>query len=145
MRTGGSLFAHPDTSGTCGCLEVDGLSDHPATIISDQCSFLNGSIRIARLNPDGTLDATFKPEVNGTVFSIAEQADGKIVVGGAFTQLGWQTRNRIARLNADGSLLCTTGEQRCPRDYDASRRQGADRRRLHTDRGATSWALEGAC
>jgi uncharacterized delta-60 repeat protein len=32
------------------------------------------------------------------------QADGKILVGGWFSSLGGQTRNRIARLNSDGNL-----------------------------------------
>jgi uncharacterized delta-60 repeat protein len=59
--------------------------------------------RIARLNPDGTLDA-FNPNANNTVYSIAVQADGKILVGGMFTNIGGQTRNRIARLNFDGTL-----------------------------------------
>ena len=35
--------------------------------------------RIARLNPDGTLDATFDPNANNMVLSIAIQADGKIL------------------------------------------------------------------
>src|SRR5437899_2252969 len=59
--------------------------------------------RIARLNPDGTLDA-FNPNANGTVYAIAVQADGKILAGGFFTSIGGQTRNRIARLNSDGTL-----------------------------------------
>src|SRR5438128_8811130 len=58
---------------------------------------------IARLNPDGTLDA-FNPNANGTVYGIAVQADGKILAGGLFTSIGGQTRNRIARLNSDGTL-----------------------------------------
>ena len=41
--------------------------------------------RIARLNPDGTLDTTFNPDANETVYAIALQADGKILVGGFFT------------------------------------------------------------
>src|SRR5438132_14266909 len=53
---------------------------------------------IARLNPDGTLDA-FNPNANGTVYAIAVQADGKILAGGGFTSIGGQTRNRIARLD----------------------------------------------
>ena len=61
--------------------------------------------RIARLNPDGTLDTAFNPNANGTVYAIAVQADGKILVGGAFTQrIGGQTRNRIARLDATTGL-----------------------------------------
>ena len=43
--------------------------------------------RIARLNPDGTLDPVFDPNANAEVFSIAVQADGKILAGGNFTTL----------------------------------------------------------
>ena len=61
--------------------------------------------RIARLNPDGTLDAAFNPNANGTVYSIALQADGKIVVGGSFySDIGGQSRNHIARLDATTGL-----------------------------------------
>ncbi|MGI8604664.1 MAG: hypothetical protein ACR2OZ_16960 [Verrucomicrobiales bacterium] len=59
--------------------------------------------RIARLNPDGTLDNVFDPNANSDVLSIALQADGKILVAGTFTganSIGGQTRNRIARLDA---------------------------------------------
>lgn len=58
--------------------------------------------RIARLNPDGTLDTGFDPNANNSVYSIALQPDGKILVGGAFNganSIGGQTRNRIARLD----------------------------------------------
>src|SRR2546430_2444793 len=57
--------------------------------------------RIARLNPDGTLDAAFNPNANSIVRAIAVQADGKILVGGNFAganSIGGQTRNSIARL-----------------------------------------------
>jgi uncharacterized delta-60 repeat protein len=60
--------------------------------------------RIARLNPDGSLDSSFNPGANGDVFSLAVQADGKILAGGTFTAIAGQTRNYIARLNADGTL-----------------------------------------
>src|SRR5438552_4006219 len=60
--------------------------------------------RIARLNPDGTLDTAFNPNANDIVWSMALQVDGKILVGGNFTGIGGQTRNRIARLNPDGTL-----------------------------------------
>src|SRR5438874_4125607 len=56
--------------------------------------------RIARLNPDGTIDTAFDPNANGSVDAIALAADGKILVGGAFISLGGQTRMRIARLDA---------------------------------------------
>ena len=61
--------------------------------------------RIARLNPDGTLDTAFNPNANNIVYSIAVQADGKILAGGDFTNsIGGQTRNRIARLDATTGL-----------------------------------------
>jgi uncharacterized delta-60 repeat protein len=56
--------------------------------------------RIARLNPDGTLDTAFDPNSNSDVFSIAVQADGKILAGGDFIIIGGQARNAIARLDA---------------------------------------------
>src|SRR5437016_2833607 len=60
--------------------------------------------KIARLNPDGTLDTAFNPNANNAVLSIAIQADGKILVGGYFGSIGGQTRNNIARLDATTGL-----------------------------------------
>jgi len=65
--------------------------------------------RIARLNPDGTVDASFDPNADSEVDSIAVQADGKILIGGFFNTLSPNggaavTRKHIARLNADGTL-----------------------------------------
>lgn len=60
---------------------------------------------IARLNADGSLDTTFFPGAgaNNTVSALAIQSDGKVIVGGAFTQMDLNTSPRIARLNTDGS------------------------------------------
>ena len=55
---------------------------------------------IARLNADGTLDTAFNPGVNAGVYTIALQTDGRILVGGIFTNIGGQARNGIARLDA---------------------------------------------
>ena len=43
---------------------------------------------------------SFDPNANDAVIALAVQADGKILVGGVFTFIGGQTRNRIARLTA---------------------------------------------
>jgi len=59
---------------------------------------------IARLNPDGSLDATFNPDLNDTVNALAIQPDNKILVGGDFTQVDEQVHAGIVRLNPDGSL-----------------------------------------
>lgn len=66
--------------------------------------------RVARVNTDGTLDATFLPGTgaNNPVLSSAIQpADGKIIIGGNFTTYNGTARNRIARLNTDGTLDLT--------------------------------------
>jgi uncharacterized delta-60 repeat protein len=65
--------------------------------------------RIARLNANGTLDATFDPGTgtNGTPWHLALQPDGKVLIGGAFTEVNGVARNRIARLNANGTLDAT--------------------------------------
>jgi uncharacterized delta-60 repeat protein len=61
---------------------------------------------LARLNADGSPDVSFNPGSgpNGTVLSVALQPDGKVVIGGSFTTVNGTNRNRIARLNANGSL-----------------------------------------
>ena len=62
---------------------------------------------IGRLNDDGTPDATFNPAglgANSTVYALAVQTDGKIVIGGDFTAVNGTALNHIARLNADGSV-----------------------------------------
>jgi uncharacterized delta-60 repeat protein len=63
---------------------------------------------LARLNANGIVDSGFNPGAGGgeypSVYSLAVQADGKILVGGEFTTLGGQPRTNIARLNADGTL-----------------------------------------
>ena len=41
--------------------------------------------RIGRLNPDGSLDASFNPGANDTVTALVVQPDGKILVVGGFT------------------------------------------------------------
>lgn len=58
---------------------------------------------IARLDPTTGLADTWDPNANNSVTAIALQADGKILVGGAFgvgTSIGGQSRFRIARLDA---------------------------------------------
>ena len=60
--------------------------------------------RIARLNPDGTLDTAFNPNADDVVYSIVVQGNGKILVGGNFRSIGGQTRHYIARLDATTGL-----------------------------------------
>lgn len=59
---------------------------------------------LARLQPDGSLDATFHPTPDLIVFAIGLQASGHLVVGGGFTSIDGAPRQRVARLNPDGSV-----------------------------------------
>lgn len=59
---------------------------------------------IARLNADGTLDATFTPRVDGPVKTIALQADGKYLIGGTFQQADGEHHHLLARLLPSGRL-----------------------------------------
>ena len=54
--------------------------------------------RLARLNPDGTLDG-FNPVVSSNVYATAIQSDGKILIGGVFVTVNGVSRRRIARLD----------------------------------------------
>ncbi|GEM_PF-83259 len=63
--------------------------------------------RFVRLNTDGSLNAAFNNNLgtgfNNTVFNQAIQTDGKIVIVGKFTTFNGVTRNRIVRLNSNGT------------------------------------------
>ena len=78
-------------------------------------------LRLARLNPDGSLDSTFAPAIENIpgenpadssnpgypvseVYAITVQPDGKILVGGEFNAVNGVPDVRFARLNPDGSL-----------------------------------------
>jgi uncharacterized delta-60 repeat protein len=70
----------------------------------------DGSARyLTRLNSDGSIDATFNPQIgNGNSpasdLEASLLAEGKILIGGNFTSVNGVARNNLARLNADGSL-----------------------------------------
>lgn len=71
----------------------------------------SGVTRLARLYPDGSLDVAFTNALtsgglNGTVYAIAVQSNGKIIVGGDFTfyQSSLNQVGHIIRLNSDGTM-----------------------------------------
>jgi uncharacterized delta-60 repeat protein len=67
--------------------------------------------RIVRLNTDFSIDDTFVygTGFNGEAVALAIQSDGKILVGGNFTTYKGTARNRIIRLETDGSIDTTFG------------------------------------
>lgn len=77
-------------------------------LIGGSFSFYNGSPanKIIRLNSDGTVDETFDSGTgfDEVVWTISVQSDGKILVGGFFSQYNGIPYNRLIRLNSDGSV-----------------------------------------
>ncbi|MEG4969991.1 DUF4347 domain-containing protein, partial [Microcoleus sp. B6-A1] len=55
--------------------------------------------RIARLNSNGTADATFNSDANSAVLAIAIDNSGNPIVGGFFNNINAQPRTFIAKLN----------------------------------------------
>jgi uncharacterized delta-60 repeat protein len=78
-------------------------------LIAGDFTNVNGTNRnhIARLNADGSLDLSFNPGTgaDGSVYVIALQSDGNIVVGGDFTLINGAVRPRVARLYGDAVVL----------------------------------------
>lgn len=62
---------------------------------------------IVRIDTDGNRDASFHnicKGFNGRVRQILRQPDGKILISGIFSMYNGATRDRLVRLNADGSV-----------------------------------------
>ncbi len=110
LRTDGSLDTPSFGIGTGpnGPVYAVAISASGKIAVGGDFTEFDGSPRngIAVLNADGSLDTTFNPGAgaNNTVNAVAFQTDGKVVVGGAFTQMDLRTSARIARLHTNGSL-----------------------------------------
>src|SRR5262249_21149106 len=115
-----SVDGSPDTSFTPVHANAYGISamtvqEDGRILIGGTFTNINGASRrgLARLNADGSLDNTFAPGVSWPlsgcgggvgVLSVALQSDGKILIGGGFTNVGGFTRKGLARLDPDGSV-----------------------------------------
>ena len=70
-----------------------------------------GATSVSRPHP-GDLDKSFNPEIRGQfVHALAEQPDGKMLIGGMFSHVDGHAAPGIARLNPDGSLDESFGER----------------------------------
>ena len=85
-------------------IQSDGL-----ILVGGNFNDFNGNVRnyLVRLNSDGTEDTEFYTNLgssfNDRVWSIKEQLDAKILVGGDFNDFDGNVRNRLVRLNSDGT------------------------------------------
>lgn len=107
-------------------LNADGTLDSGFNIILDDPNHVdpvfamalqpNGKIIIAintstsaimRVNVDGSFDTSFsctEYSLQTSISSIGLQSDGKIIIGGSFRTFGTLTKNRLLRLNSNGSI-----------------------------------------
>ena len=101
-------------------------------------------IRLARLNADSTVDATFQVNTtSGTgdyfsnlreVYQVRAQSDGKIVVSGWFDYvLGGVTKQNIVRLNSNGSIDGTFNLTHPIPDYSQILLAGQNRFAIYSD------------
>ncbi len=116
-------------------LNVDGSLDNSfnaptnlGTIIdwrldSTERIVFNTSNMFGRLDHDGSLLSTFTVNfgIPGSIKAIATQTDGKIILAGDFIRVNGVSRNRIARVNSDGSLDLTFNAGSGPNSSDISK------------------------
>jgi uncharacterized delta-60 repeat protein len=85
-----------------------GLQQDGKIIVVGNFTLYNGTTanRVLRLLPTGMFDTTFNvgSGADGIVEAVLVQPDGKIVVGGRFSNFNGNSCNRITRLNSDGSV-----------------------------------------
>jgi uncharacterized delta-60 repeat protein len=121
--TGGFLDIGGRTNNGVARLKSDGTADPGFTAVFDHCCpgvwgnsialqadgkvILGGAfdtlnnvsvLNLARLNIDGSLDASFAPAPDAEVTGLALEASGRLLVSGYFTQIGGQARGGMARL-----------------------------------------------
>jgi uncharacterized delta-60 repeat protein len=81
------------------------------TLVSGLFTRVDGLPRtnLFRIHTDGTLDESFKTNFTsgGGILALAQQADGKILVGGYFTNVLGVARRGLARLQLDGTVDTT--------------------------------------
>lgn len=113
VLTGPPATASPDVVAD-GAAQTDGvvfasLQVGDRTIIGGTFTTAGGLPRsnVAAVLPDGSVDPTWDPSVNGTVYALEAADDGsKIFLGGGFTTVGGVSRGRLAAVDpVDGALL----------------------------------------
>lgn len=97
------------TTGIDQFLQVCEALPNGDMLIAGAFSIYNGQAMggIGKIHEDGSADVNFNASgtgANGAVNDFVIQPDGKIIIVGTFTSYNGVARNRIARLNSDGTL-----------------------------------------
>ncbi len=96
------------TAGVNGTIRASHIQADQKILIGGLFSSVAGQARshVARLHADGTVDTSFNPGkgTDGPVYAITSQADGKVIIGGAFSKYNDVPANNIVRVYPDGSI-----------------------------------------
>jgi len=91
---------------TCVAIQPDGK-----IVVAGVFTSFDGTTdnRIVRLNSNGSVDTSFNSGsgFNNSIYALAMQSDGKIILGGDFTTYNGASASRIIRLNTDGTADTT--------------------------------------
>jgi uncharacterized delta-60 repeat protein len=103
-------FADTPVAGTNGPVRALAIREDGSIVVGGNFSQA-GQVtinNIALYKPDGTVDRAFAqkgyPGTNGEVLALAEQSDGRIVLGGRFSAVCGHQRLGVARIDARGNL-----------------------------------------
>ncbi len=95
--------------GANGIVHSVGIQQDGGIIIAGEFTTINGKEYpyIARLLSNGILDEEWgglAVGINGAVFDLGALSDGKVIIGGEFTEISGYSRNSYARLHYSGEL-----------------------------------------
>jgi len=95
-------------SGVNGPVLSVALQTNGQIVIGGNFTAVNGTNMpsVARINADGSLDASFNPGIgpDGSVNAVVVDAAGRVVIGGDFDSVSGYASGGVARLNLDGTL-----------------------------------------
>ena len=99
----GSFRPQPGADLHVAALGLDGAG---RILVGGGFATFNGEVRsrLARVLPDGGVDAGFAPTVKYAVNSVLALAEGGVAIAGDFNTVNAAVRNRVALLRNDGSL-----------------------------------------
>jgi uncharacterized delta-60 repeat protein len=80
--------------------QLEDIGEYDVLVSSDYGTVTSAPVV---LSVNVALPDSFNPTADGTVYSMAIEANGRILVGGAFANLAGAGLQRLGRLNADGS------------------------------------------
>ena len=99
-------------SGSNALVRVLAIDPNNRILLGGDFTFFNNKAHhhLVRLNVDGSVDSNFlafdgiASDINATVRAIQIQPDGRILIGGGFTNVNGGNFNFFARLNEDGTV-----------------------------------------